>query len=166
MRRFRRFETSLGSHFQKTSSFTLSSIDRVDDCLSGIVACDAIYGEINILISGQMPPFASFVVSSLLKATHALPKRHCLEPGTAEPSNSVHHPLPSQDPGSSQAFSQTPKTPYSTEASMHEYQKLGTVSLELCSALVIKSIPWILLPAASRPALTLPARMGGAYLDS
>ena len=141
MPRFRRFETSLGGHFQETSSFTISSIDCVDDCFSGMVACDAIYGEINILISGQKPPFASYVVLSLLKATQARPKRHCLEPGRAELSNSVHHPLPSQHPGSSQAFSQTPKTPCSTEASMQEYQKLGTVSRELCSALVIKSIP-------------------------
>ena len=73
MRRFRRFETSLGSHFQKTSSFTLSSIDRVDDCLSGIVACDAIYGEINILISGQMPPSrAIWCLRSLKQHMHSL----------------------------------------------------------------------------------------------
>ena len=91
---------------------------------------------------------------------------HCLEPDKADHSNSVHHPLPSQAIGSSQAFSQAPKTPCGTESSMHEYQKLGTISLGLRSALVIKSIPWILLPAASRPALTLPARIGGAYRDS
>ena len=138
---FERSKQVWGGHFQKTRSFTPFMIEHVDDCLSGIVACDAIYGEINILRSIPKAPFASSVASLLLKQN-----MHSLN-GTASSlaGRILQTPcaatLPSQGPGSSQAFSQTPKTPCSTESSMHEYQKLGTISLELCSALVMKSIP-------------------------
>lgn len=53
---FKKGETRLGGHAQKASPFTLRLTDHVDDRISGIVACDAIYGEINVLRSGPIAP--------------------------------------------------------------------------------------------------------------
>ena len=52
------FNSKLEGHARKTSPVTLLLIDHVDDRRSGILACDAIYGEINVLRSGPIGHFS------------------------------------------------------------------------------------------------------------